>query len=271
MTPGLHSISSEQYHAAAGVSRSMLGWLTPPRTPLHFWAKYIAKLIPDEETPAMQLGTVTHRAILEPDTMDNAFYVRPEGMSFTTKEGKAWRDEHNGRPILSAADASAIKGMRDAVWSHPMAARLLKDADFERSAFADDKGFLLKARFDALPRTGNAIVDIKTCERADLDNVEKAMAQYAYFIQDAFYSRVANLIGRETAGIVFVFVEKSPPYAVACYSPIDTVREVGRMMVSRDLHLLRGCYESGQWPGYGNGVQACGLPPWMMKQLEAIA
>lgn len=247
----------------------MLEWLTPPKTPAHFKAKYIDKLIPDEETPALVMGSIVHRCVLEPDTMAGAFHIKPDGMNFATKDGKAWRTEHEDCPIISAENADAINGMRDSVWRHPKASAILKASEFERSAFANDNGLLLKARFDALPKTGNVIADLKTCESADLESVEKAMFQYGYFRQAAFYMRVANLLGMKRNYFVFIFVEKSPPYAVACYTPTDDVLNAGEMMVSRDLQLLRNCYAEDNWPGYSTDIEPCALPAWAMKQIEA--
>lgn len=269
MTPGIHSITSEQYHSAAGVSRSMLEWLTPPKTPAHFQAKYIDKLIPDKETPALRMGSLTHRCVLEPETMQDAFYVRPEGLNFATKEGKAWKEEHADRPILTTEDAAMMNGMRDSVWNHPKAKAILAQSDFERSAFADDNGLLLKARFDALPRSGNVIADLKTCETADLESVEKSFLQYGYHRQAAFYLKVANLLGMKRDFFVFIFVEKSPPYAVACYTPADVILEAGAMMINRDLQLLRNCQSENRWPGYSQSIEAAALPAWAMKTLEA--
>lgn len=267
---GILTQTNEEYHAAAGVSRSALKWISAPKTPAHFKAKFIDKLIPDEESPALRMGSIVHRCILEPDTMADAFHLRPDGMKFTTKEGKAWQESHEDRPILSATEARDITGMRDSVWAHPTASRILKGADCERSAFAEEKGMILKARFDCLPKTGNVIADLKTTESADLESVEKAMAKYAYYVQAAFYLKVANLLDLNRELFVFIFVEKSPPYAVACYTPTDTVIEAGRLLVERDLHVLRECYATDQWPGYSRGVEPCALPAWMMKQLEAV-
>lgn len=266
---GIQSISSEAYRSASGVSRSMLEWLTPPKTPAHFKAKYIDKLIPNEETPALTMGSLVHRCVLEPDTMEGAFHIKPAGMNFATKEGKAWKESRDHSPIITSKDADAINGMRDSVWSHPKASAILKASEFERSAFVDDDGLLLKARFDALPKTGNVIADLKTCESADLESVEKSMFQYGYFRQAAFYLRVANLLGMKRDFFVFIFVEKTPPYAVACYTPADIVLEAGEMMVNRDLQLLRNCYETNRWPGYSQDIEPCALPPYAMRQLEA--
>lgn len=271
METGLISQSAEQYHAAAGVSRSSLKWISAPKTPAHFKAKFIDKLIPDEETPALRMGSIVHRCLLEPETVTDAFHVRPAGLNFTTKEGRAWKEAHEDRPILTPVEATHIAGMRASILAHSTAARIIQGSDCERSAFAEDKGMTLKSRFDCLPKTGNVIADLKTCEDADLASVEKAMANYAYYVQAAFYLKVANLIGLKRDVFVFIFVEKTPPYAVACYTPADVVLEAGRMIVERDLQVLRNCYADNSWPGYASGVQPCGLPAYLMKQLEEIA
>lgn len=267
MEPGIHSISFEQYLVAAGVSRSMLDVIST-KTPAHFKARYIDKIVTEEDTDAMRKGILVHRAILEPGTMEGSFHVRPSGMIFTTTEGKAWKKEHSDKPIIYSEEQTQIEDMNAAVWQHPMAQRILKDSQFERSVFADDDGFLLKSRFDVLPKSGNVIADLKTCEDASLEAVEKSMWNYGYFRQAAFYLRVANLLHLDRTAFVFIFVEKTPPYCVACYQLVDEVHQAGEMMVSRDLQVLRNCYAQNQWPGYSPRVEACALPGYAMKMLE---
>jgi hypothetical protein len=267
METGIFSYSNEQYRKASGVSNSDLKWLA--RSPLHFRAK-MDGLIPDETSDALTLGAITHRACLEPETMAGAFAVKPDDMSFATKEGKAWRAEQGDKPIVSADAAASVRGMSAVVNAHPMAKRFLTDSDFERSLFADDDGLLLKSRFDILPRTGNAIADLKTCEDASLEAAEKAIGGYGYFRQAAFYLRVANLLGLKREAFVFIFVEKMPPYAVACYQLADEVARAGKMLIERDLTVLRECEASGKWPGYSDGVRGAGVPKWLMNQLENL-
>lgn len=271
MTPGIHTLEAEQYHAADGVSRSMLEWLTPPKTPAHFRAKWIDKLIPDEDTPALRMGSLVHRCVLEPETMADAFYNRPEGLDGRTKDGKEWLAAHADKPVLTADEAAKIQGMRDSVWAHPMASRILKASEFERSAFAEDDGLLLKARFDALPKSSNIIADLKTCDDASEEACCKSVSKYAYYRQAAFYLRVANLLGLKREAFVFIFVEKTPPYLVAVRQLDDMVLEAGRMMINRDLQLLRNCRERDQWPGYGNDVLGVALPDYEMRRIEQLA
>lgn len=267
METGILSMTAEQYRKASGVSNSDLEWLA--RSPLHFRA-HMDGLISEEESDALTLGSITHRACLEPDTMEGAFAIKPDGMDYRTNAGKSWRDAQTV-PVVSADAAASVRGMSAAVNVHPMAKRLMAGADYERSLFADDDGLLVKSRFDILPKTGNVIADLKTCENASLEEVEKTIGRYLYFRKAAFYIRVANALGLDRQAFVFIFVEKSPPYAVACYQLADEVVRAGEALIERDLTLLRECMASNLWPGYGNGVLACSVPGWLLKQLEGIA
>ena len=58
------------------------------------------------KTAAMDVGTRIHAAMLEPETIDPSRYVqRPDGMSFATKEGKAWKAEQEAAG-LTVVDAN---------------------------------------------------------------------------------------------------------------------------------------------------------------------
>src|SRR5882724_5723668 len=140
--PGIHSLPAERYFAAAGVSKSMLDILAD-KTPAHLKAYLEGER--EKETAAMQFGTVLHRALLEPDTYTNRFfYIRPEGMRFNTKEGKAWQDDHCGKPILTAAEALQIDHMVSSVHTHPFAKRLLVGGLPEQSIFVLDSNETLR-------------------------------------------------------------------------------------------------------------------------------
>ena len=70
--------------------------------------------------------------------------------------------------------------------------------------------------------------------------------------------------------IITAAVEKLPPYAVGVYQLADEVLRAGTMLIERDLALIRKCREENRWPGYGDGVQACAVPQWLLRQFETI-
>jgi hypothetical protein len=189
MNTGILSLPEGQYRAAEGISKSSLDWIAPPRTPAHYKAK-VSGLIKDEQTPAMRLGQMIHRAILEWDSLD--YVVKPEGMNFATKEGKEWKAAQT-TAIITADEYQTILGMRDSVNAHPAVKRVLANARTEVSLFANgEDGVLRKARIDALPESGNVIVDIKSCQSADPDLMAKSWRHTATTSKPPTTSTSAN-------------------------------------------------------------------------------
>src|SRR5687768_6081752 len=105
---GIHSQSYAAYKAAGGVSKSMLDHLAHPKTPAHLKAYLDGVEIPTE---AQIFGQLTHRVLLEPDTVKGAFAIKPEGMKLSIKEGMKWKEEQGGLPIVSFNDARAVDAM----------------------------------------------------------------------------------------------------------------------------------------------------------------
>lgn len=266
-TPGIYSIAAERYHAAAGISKSMLDVLAE-KTPAHLRAQLDGEV--REETPAMRFGTILHRALLEPDTYKGGFHVRPEKLNFTTVAGKDWKAKHEDKAILTSGEAAQIDKMVSAVHTHPFAKRLLTGALPEQSLFVEDgSGTLRKSRLDALTK-GNVIPDIKTVESANLEAFERSVSRYRYHVQAAYYLDNCNLAGIDKQSFFFICVEKTVPYAVRCLQLMPEVIEVGRRLYGHDLQIWRNCMESGEWPAWSTGFEECGLPTWEMKQAEAM-
>lgn len=264
-TPGIYSIAAERYHAAAGVSKSMLDVLAD-KTPAHLRAYMNGEA--REETEAMRFGAIMHRALLEPDTYRNAFHVKPDKMNFASGIGKAWRDMHTDKPIITALDSQQIDKMVSAVHTHPFAKRLLAGCRPEQSIFVEDnQGTLRKSRLDALTK-GNVIPDLKSVESASSDSFERAISRYRYHVQAAYYLDNCNLAGIEKVSFFFICVEKSPPYAVRCLQLMPEVIDYGRTLYLRDLQVYRTCVDTGLWPAWEDDFTETGLPTWEMRQLE---
>jgi exodeoxyribonuclease VIII len=269
MNTGILSLPEGQYRAAEGISKSLLDWIAPPRTPAHYRAK-VDGLIADEQTPAMRLGSMIHRAILEPETVAGAWVVKPEGMNFATKEGKEWKAAQT-QPIITADEDATIVGMRDSVHAHPAVKRVLANARTEVSLFANgEDGVLRKARIDALPESGNVIVDIKSCQSADPDMMAKSVVSYRYDVQAAYYLDICKLLGIDKSEFLFVCVEKQPPYAVAVYALDQDAIEWGRKQYQRDLATIKHCEAEDHWPSFTQDITTLALPAWAQKQMEAV-
>ena len=265
----IQTLSFEQYQSAEGVSNSMLS-IIRERTPLHLWS-YLNSPKP-ESTPAQRFGQLLHSFLLQPDTMEDAFHIKPDGFDGRTTKGKAWMDEHQGKPILAAAEVVQIGAMVASVHRHPSAKRLLGNAAYEQSVFVDDgNGTRRKLRPDVLPNAGDYLPDVKTCESAHPDDFAKAIANYGWYRQAAYYLDGCALAGREFRAFVFIAIEKTPPYAVACHVLDPIAVDLGRLHYEKDLQTYRDCLVSGFWPGYPDLPRGIELPGWMAKELENAA
>jgi exodeoxyribonuclease VIII len=245
-----------EYRQAPGVNISNLKAMS--KSPAHYLAGVMEKR---EPTPAMVFGTLLHLAALEPDKLAGAYVTRPEGMMFTTKEGKAWRDSQKA-PILTADEATALEACRKSVLAHPAAQAVLAAADKEVSVFANhaETGLLRKGRIDAIATSEQGetwIADIKTTDDASEAGFCWSIANYGYDQQAAFY---LDLIG--ASHFLFIAVEKTAPYAVAVYELDAESIAKGREKYQENLHKLKRCMDSGEFPAYSQEIQTIGLPKW---------
>jgi hypothetical protein len=269
MTTGVFTMPMPDYLGAHGVSQSQLKLLA--KSPAHL--KYSAEH-PEPPTPDQKLGTIGHVAVFEPDRFESCCYVRPANyQDAKTGDWKKWNGNANAckdwlaaredKPIISGDDQTRILGMRDSVFRHPAAALALKSVGkAEQSLFVEDPetGLQIKCRADFL--TGNADVDLKTCQDASSAGFAKAVANFGYDIQSAMTLDICALLGLGVEHFVFIAVEKEPPYAVGVYELATRALEVGRNKYRRLLARYLECVVSESWPAYSANIEYLSLPSW---------
>jgi hypothetical protein len=188
----------------------------------------------------------------------------------STKAGKEWRENQNV-PVITTADGANIDGMFGTLKAHPAADSILRSLPKrEVAVFAELCGLYCKCRLDALGHDDNGnltIADLKMRQDARPDVFARDMANEHLDFQAAFYS---DLLGRaldlEAAPFwLWIAVEENAPWAVAVYSPEETVMESGRRKYERALALLTMCRQTGRWPAYPENVQNINLPRWAIE------
>lgn len=96
------------------------------------------------------------------------------------------------------------------------------------------------------------------------------MVQYGYYRQAAWYidglNAAAGLSGDEIIdSMLFIVVEKEPPYRVECYLLSDDFVEFGRKECRRLLELEKQCRAKNEWPNYTSSViTEIAAPSWMV-------
>jgi hypothetical protein len=257
-------MSDEEYHATDALSHS--GIIQLLRSPAHYQT-------PRKVTPAMDFGRAFHLATLQPKKFAETYIQKPEGMSFATKDGKAWRAmaEDSGKQIISAEDHSQIQGMAQAILNSKSAmAYLGTGGETEVSGFWDDPIYPdVRCRLRADYYDGQVIVDLKKCIDARKDKFTSDAYKFGYHIEAAWYLYgCGQITKREHRDFVFVAVESDPPHGVGVYrvdGTGDFVQE-GLKQCNRAVDIYKKCRDSGTWDGYPDTVQDLTLPGWVKRK-----
>lgn len=265
LTPAIQpDLAPDEYRKAPGISKTGLDRIA--QSPAHYKAYLEGEF---KETPALRFGRVAHMAILEPERFAVEVVQEPDIPSKVTKEGKKrwaeFQEIHKGCTIIKAEDMNKIKKIRESILAHDAARKLLDyPGKSEVSYFWKDPetGQECKCRVDYV-RADGILVDFKTTEDASPRTFTKAVANFRYHVQDAFYS---DGVGLTTLGpikaFVFLVAEKSPPFGVATYILDPYAVMVGRKLYQRDLRRYAECMESQSWPAYSEKIEPLTLPGW---------
>ena len=254
-------MTTDEYRKADGVNFSSLKHIL--KSPAHYQANLSED---DEPTQAMIAGTLAHAMILEGKNLLDLYAIKPEGMRFSTKEGKAWRDAQT-LPILESDTALAIPRMAESIVANPYAYSMLKGCQHrETPLFANLRGVDCKALLDA-HGTDNGeqwvICDLKTTDDASPEAFAKKVANLDYDMQKSFYSQVlAQVHQLEISPMWFwIVVEKSAPFTCAVYSS-EQWDESGDSKLERALELYKQCIANNQWPQPFAGITTLERPKW---------
>ena len=255
-------LSNEQYHQSAGVSKSGLDLID--RSPAHFKAKAF------ESTRAMEIGAAIHCAVLEPAVYATQYAVI-DCEDRRSAIYKAACKERDASLVLTQAEGDRISGMHDAVYAHGPA-RAIMDAPGrnELSVYAKDPetGVLVKCRFDRLLDCGIA-ADLKKTQDARPDAFTKAIDNYRYYVQAAFYMDVYKWATGETLqAFKFIAIEESAPHGCRVYQIDDLSIEFGRMAYRSALNTYADCLAKDSWPAYAEDEQEIGISNWLVSKIE---
>lgn len=255
-------MTRDEYIALPGLNFSRAKHLL--RSAAHFKAE-----TEDEEketTEAQHIGTLAHAMVLEGKDLRSMFAVKPKGMSFANKEGKAWRSEQT-LPILKEEDMDFVPAAADAISSDPHAAAILAGCPLREHGISGMmQGVQCKALLDLAGEGAGswAIGDAKTCVDASPDGFSKAVFRSHYDMQIAWYADLLGIVEQlDSSPFAFwLAIEKPNAIAVPVYVATAQVLESGRRKVAKALDLYKRCLESGEWPAYSSGPLNLKVPKW---------
>lgn len=268
-TPGIFlDLPAETYHAAPGLSHSMMKNIEPPARLPHYLKT------PREPSIEMILGTLVHATILEPDKPLPLIALKPDGMTFSSNEGKAWRDKQDPKAmIIPFKKWQEYEGCVKALSEHEEVIKILSDGKSEVSCFSPIPGtdnLLHKARMDFVP-VGNILADIKTVadEGAEAEEFGKKVVNDRFYTQAPHYIDVWNALMGTTERkeyFAFIVVEKKPPYLIAIHYLDEEMLADGRERNAENTAAYVEGMKTGKWPGYPAQAQKIKFPGWYINQ-----
>lgn len=251
-------IARSRYEQIAAINVSVLEHFE--RSAMHA-REYM--LHPPEPTPSMIFGTAAHCAILEPKRFEVEYAQAPkvngEKIDRRTKIGRdTWEKfeaAHPGVEILKDDDWIAIQKMREAIYAHPIAKKMLSGIGHNEVAAVwqnKEVDLLCKALIDRISTYDEWtwLIDYKTCDDASRRGFSRACKSLHYGAKAAYYIDGCNEVAPRPRRFAWIAQEKEPPYAVAVYEADDSAIAAGRSKAMRWLREYRRALDTGEWNGY---------------------
>lgn len=274
----IHGMSESDYFANPALSSTEARMLL--ESPAKFrWKKDNPPMVPASKK--FDVGSAVHAKVL--GTGYEAVVI-PAGLLATngaasTTAAKTFIAEQRelGKIPLKAEEFQPIADQAEAVLAHIGARQLFNQpGSAEVSVFATDPdtGVDVRARFDFLPNVAGpnpparVAVDLKTAVDASPDGFTKSIANYNYDVQRSWYLDALRFTTGEVSELVFVAVEKEPPYLVGVYQLPTIWAEMGNTKARQARRQYAEYIQSGIWPGYGNDVNLLSPPTWLIYQHE---
>lgn len=217
------------------------------------------KMAPKEPTPAMVLGTLVHRRVLEPEEYEKTVHVWPG-----RRAGQAWKDfaeQHRTGDIITASESDKINAIADSIKTHRMAVHLLQQCtDFEMELRYRHEGVPHRGYIDA--RGPGLIIDLKITQNVSARDLQRMIYERKYYMQAAIYMQGLSSMGYDVDDAYIIAVQSQRPYHVTC------VRLPGHYIVRGHHEWMRLLDMWKAWDGYPShshgtdDIIDIDAPPW---------
>lgn len=278
--------SSIEYYKHPALSRSKL--LDLHKSPLFFWHKHVSGEYEQEETEAMVMGRLVHSLILEPDTVEAKYIIKPADIN---RKGKAnqekydqWVEKHKDKTIITEKMLNHAKAMCKSVFSNEDLMSILDNSEKEKPILFKYKGHEFKTLIDAYS-DNNIIIDLKTtCDFKPLSVQSCDAIKLGYDIQCYLYSQAVMYNNAKKSQFdrqlrptfLFVNISKAQPFATFI-TDAGELYEYGKyrtnkLLVQYELLVNKfGLTKENPWPILGdcdNQIVELKLPSFAKYELE---
>ena len=219
-----------------------------------------------EVTKAMDLGTLIHSAILEPDTTITDIAAVSPFSDFRTKAAQEWKADQRemGKMIVTEEDIRTASGCEQ-VFSEDYAQRFGVGYKSEVAVFAEIGATQIKGMIDLVPDNLDLLVDLKTTAQiGSLFDIQRTIISRGYHWQAALYLDLWNAAsGEKRTRFVICFIEVSEPYETAWVEISPELIEAGRAGYMNALAKWQSCVAVDVWPRQHEGITLIEKPAYL--------
>lgn len=269
LTSGLHDdVSHQRYHADPSERPSLsshLAGILLARSPAHAKLSHprFGGAFPEKPSDEMNVGSIIHGLLLG----GGADVVEIDAENYRTKAAQEARDaayQAGKVPILHHKYEALLSTVEEIKRVLPVD---FADSRREVTAIWKSDGCPCRARLDSLFDDW-AIVDLKTCENANLSSESRSMFSFGYHRQAVANIEAVETLIPEAAGRVKffdLFVETAPPYGVIMAELAGDFRDLGQRQWKRAKSLWAQCLATDTFPGYPPS-KIVTAPAWAMNE-----
>lgn len=186
---------------------------------------------------ALELGSLVHKLILEPDEFESSYYVL-DNIDKRTKEGKEKylkalaEAEAENKEIIDLATFQQGKEIAEA-FNQSAVSKLIAGGVAEYCAFSEIDGVAVKCKPDYYRSDKKIIIDLKTTSLAggaSALSFQKAVANFRYYIQASLYMQILK-----AEEFYFIAIETQAPFMVGVYKLDIAALELGETQIKKAL------------------------------------
>ena len=186
---------------------------------------------------ALELGSLVHKLILEPQEFESCYYVL-DNIDKRTKEGKekyskaSAKAEAENKEIIDIVTYEQGKEIAEA-FNKSAVSKLISGGVAENCAFDEIDGVAVKCRPDYYRSDKKIIIDLKTTSiagGASALNFQKAVANYRYYIQASLYMQI---LGADE--FYFIAIETQSPFMIGVYKLDISALELGETQIKKAI------------------------------------
>jgi exodeoxyribonuclease VIII len=254
---GIFPMPAADYHAdKSAISKSMLSDFRYSRR--LFYHQHVACDSPAEKKSSrMDIGTLAHIALLEPERIDDAYAIFPRDVlakngAESTNAAEAFRNENEaaGRVVLKAHEFETVEAMRASVL-RKVGHWLKVEKRVEHAVYWSDPATGLKCRCrpDWLIEQHDEafIIDFKTTDDPKPGPFSRVAESFDYHLQDDHYSDGVSINLQKRVTFLFLVVSTQFPHIPVLYEQEPPEKAASARLRSKLMTNLAACHQYNDW------------------------